>query len=255
MFDNSLAITIGICLIIFIIVILLVIFAPKCQNFFDKSDFPWLDKLSKNEELFLETSVLLNIIESDNLDDASIKKLENIKEKLPYNELKWEKWPNKKDVFGDVSILILKTRDKEIVKECPGSDIKIEQVDKNAKIFSNLLENIYTLNDINQIKSVYFIKLNQNAKFLENKGYADLTNDTLRYIYCFNSYCYDENECGIWVNYDAKKTINGASVIYDASKNHSLYNNTVDTVVYLVIDFKRPDHIPAGYSDLYASRP
>lgn len=232
MFDNSLAITIGISIIIFIIVIFLVIFAPRCQNFFDKSDYLDFDKFSKEDDLFLETSIRLNIIESENLDDETFKKLEDIKENIPYNELTWEKWPDKKYISGSVSILPL-ISNKDIIK-------------KNAEIFSTLLKRI---NEIKDVHSVYFIKLEPDAKFLEHKGYAELTNDTLRYIYCFNSYCYDEKECGIWVNYEAKKTINGNSYIYDASKNHSLYNNTVDTVIYLVIDFKRPDNIPAGYSD------
>ena len=232
MFDN-LAISIGILLIIFIVIIFLVIFAPKCQNFFDKTDFPNLDELSKNEELLLDTSVRLNIVESENLDDETIEKLETIKENIPFNDLKWEKWPDKTIISGDVSILPVIFPNKETTE--------------NKKIFEKLLK--YIDDKKIPVNLLYFIKLEPNSRFLEHKGYAEMTNDTLRYIYCFNSYCYEEKECGIWVNYEAKKTINGNSFIYDASKNHSLYNNIVDVVIYLVIDFKRPDDVPNGYSD------
>jgi Aspartyl/Asparaginyl beta-hydroxylase len=219
----------AIIIIIFVAVIFLVIFAPKSQNFFNKEDFPF-DKLSKNEDLFLDTSIRLNIIESENLDDETLQKLEDIKENVPFNELKWEEWPDKNIISGDVSILPIFS---------PFGANKI-----NSEIFANLLEFVKHI----PVKSIYFIKLEPNSRFVENKGYS-LTNDTLRFIYCFNSYCYDVKECGIWVNYESKKTINGDSYIYDSSKTHSLYNNTTDMVIYLVIDFVRPENIPIGYSD------
>jgi len=76
-----------------------------------------------------------------------------------------------------------------------------------------------------------------------------MTNDYLRYIYCFNCFCLNEDDCGIWVNGEAKKLFKDYYYVFDASKEHSIYNNTIDDIVFLIVDFKRPKNISKGYSD------
>lgn len=241
MFDESFSIYIGIVIIIFIFCIFLVIFAPKSQNFFDKTIYnKKLDELSNSKiytNALLETSVLLNIEESDDMNDnETMEKLKQYKDIKKYT-LKWEKWPDKNTITGDVFILPI---------------FMFSTINKvNSDIFKNLLN---IIKDIPDIQSIYFIKLNANAKFIKHKGISELTNKTLRYIYCFNSYCYNENECGIWINSESKKTSKGDSYIYDSSKEHSLYNSTSDDIIYLIIDFDRPESIPNGYSDYTLSK-
>ncbi len=260
MISQSTAITIGICIIVFIVIIFLIIFSPNRRNFYSIDKFPKLEDFSKKDNLFLETLVRLNIADSENLDDDEFKKIEAIKERITVEEIAWEKWPDQKIISGNIEILPIK--------------LNFKYNKKNQAIFSNLLDYINMINEINDvndaindaindtnkdtnkdtikdsIKNIYFVKLAPNSQFLEHKGYATMTNDTLRFVRCFNSYCYEIKECGIWVDHESKKMIDGDSLIYDASKIHSLHNNTVDDVIYLVIDFKRPNEIPAGYSDV-----
>lgn len=230
MFDESISICIGIVIIIFIICIFLLIFAPKSINFFDQKEFP-IGNINLKDHM-LETSVILKIEEDDNMismEDSE--KIELYKELYKDAEIKWEKYPDAKMIAGDVFILPLFMY--SIIHK------------KNYQSFIKLMQCIKVVPDI---FSIYFIKLNQNAKFIKHTGPIS-NNQTLRYIYCFNSYGYDDNDCGIWVNNEAKRLRKGDSYVYDSSKEHSLYNNTVDDVVFLIIDFKRPDNMPLGYSE------
>jgi hypothetical protein len=229
MFDESLFLSLGLVIIVFIVCIFLVIFAPKPVNFFDISLYnPELDKLVKGE-VVLENSVILDIIDEDIEDVATLEKMNKYK---PDKPLKWLRWPDNSVISGGVYIAPIFLFGK------------LEET--NAGHFSSLL---HLIKDIPDIKALYFIKIDVNSSFIKHKGYKSMTNDTLRYLYCFNSYCYDESESGLWINSECKKLIQGNSVIYDASKEWSLYNKTANDIVYLIIDFKRPESVPIGYSD------
>ena len=228
MFDESL-LSLGLVIIIFIFCIFLVIFAPKPINFFDVDLYtPELDKLIKNEDLVLENSVLLNTIDEDITDAITLEKITQYKN---MSEIVWTQWPDGSIVSGKVYIAPVFI----------GGRFEYSNVNR----FSTLLNMI---KHIPNIKSLYFIKIDVNSSFIKHKGYKS-DNDTLRYIYCFNSYCYDETESGLWIGGEAKKLIQGSSVVYDSSKEWSLYNKTANDIIYLVIDFKRPENIPIGYSD------
>lgn len=236
MFDESIFLSLGLVIIVFIVCIFLVIFAPKPVNFFDVSLYnPELDKLVKNEELVLQNSVLLDIIDEDKEDDKTLEKINHYKLGLSGESnkpLKWIRWPDNSIISGGVYIAPIFMMGKFS--------------ESNMVRFSSLLG---LIGDIPDIKALYFIKIDVNSSFIKHKGYKSMTNNTLRYLYCFNSYCYDETESGLWIGGDAKKLIQGSSIIYDASKEWSLYNKTANDIVYLIIDFKRPDSIPVGYSD------
>ena len=230
MFDESLLLSFGLVIVVFIFCIFLVIFAPTPMNFFDVSLYnSELDKLIKNDDLVLENSIILDIIDEDIEDVITIEKVN--KYKLD-EKLTWTPWPDNGIISGQVYIAPIFI------------DGKFEE--SNIKRFQLLLN---TIKDIPDIKSLYFIKIDVNSSFIKHKGYKSMSNNTLRYLYCFNSYCYDETESGIWIDSDAKKLIQGSSIIYDSGKEHSLYNNTASDIVYLIIDFKRPDSVPIGYSD------
>jgi hypothetical protein len=219
----------AIALLIFLFFVFLVIFAPKSQNFFKKIE-PQLDDLSKNKELMRDTFVRLNIkLNDDNLAEEYADHYKSIITK----KLEWRPWLDEYTT-GTVEYLPI---------------YMFSKIDEqNHSIFNKLFGQISHIDDI---KSVFFLKINTNSSLTKQKGWAELTNNTLRFIYCFNSFCYNEDECGIWVNGEAKKLFKDYNYIYDASKEHSIYNNTFDDVIFLIVDFDRPKEIAMGYSDYY----
>jgi hypothetical protein len=230
MFDESLLLSLGLVIIVFIVCIFLVIFAPKPINFFDVNLYTAeLDKLIKQDDLVLENSVLLDVIDEDITDVTTLEKITRYKN---MGEMTWMLWPDNSVVSGKVYIAPI--------------FIEGKFEESNAGRFSSLLN---AIKDIPDIKSLYFIKIDVNSSFIKHKGYKSMSNDTLRYLYCFNSYCYNETESGLWIGGEAKKLIQGSSIIYDSSKEHSLYNNTANDIMYLIVDFIRPESVPVGYSD------
>ncbi len=218
---------VAIVLLIFLFCVLLVIFAPKSQNFF-KGVEPTLENLVKNKDIVRDTFVRLNIkLSDDNLSEEYEAHYKTVK----INELTWRQWPETQVVNGIVEYLPIYMFSK------------ID--DENYGIFNKLFSEI---SHLDTMQSVFFLKIKSKSGLNKHKGWADLTNKTLRFIYCFNSFCYSEDDCGIWVNGEAKKLFKDYSYIFDASKEHSIYNNTFDDVVFLIIDFDRPQSIPAGYS-------
>ncbi len=217
----------AIAIIIFIFIVFLVIFAPKSQNFFKRID-PVLDGLGKETDLMRETFVKLGIVlNDDNLNDEYKQYYDTVDVK----PLEWLPWLDDK-AEGKVEYLPI---------------YLFSKIDNaNFSIFNKLFSTISKSRDI---RSVFFLKLGVNSRLVKHKGWAELTNDTLRYIYCFNSFCYQEDECGIWVNGEAKKMFKDYHYFFDASKEHSLYNNTFEEVIFLVVDFVRPKEITKGYSD------
>lgn len=228
MFDESLLLSFGLVIIVFIVCIFLVIFAPKPINFFDVNLYNELDKLIRMDYLVLENSLLLDIIDDDIEDINTLEKINHYKN---IEKMTWMPWPDNSIISGKVYTAPV--------------FIEGKFEESNVVRFASLLN---AIKDIPDIKSVYFIKIDVNSSFIKHKGYKS-NNDTLRYLYCFNSYCYDETESGLWINSEAKKLIQGSSIIYDASKEWSLYNNTASDIVYLLVDFKRPESVPVGYSD------
>jgi hypothetical protein len=231
--DESFIHTIAIIIIIFIICIALFIFAPRGRYFFDKDIYkPELDIAIK--DVLLETTAILDIVDDDTIDDKTMQKVNIYRtdDTIKKVSTMWKSYPDKNIISGRVFILPLFMLGK-INK-------------KNAKLFSSLIE---SLRNIQNIQSVYFVKINVNSSFIKHTGYANISNKTLRYIYCFNAYCYDIDESGIWIEADAKKLIKDSSFIYDSSKQHSIYNKTASDVIYLIIDFDRPSDIPDGYSE------
>jgi hypothetical protein len=229
---NTVSIFIAISIIIFLICITLVIFAPKSQNFF--KDIPGLDELSKNADVMQDTFVRLGVEPSEGNISQECEALREKYLKTNPDPLRWLKFPDEQIAEGDLELLPLM--------------LSSEYTDEK-QIFASLAAE---LDKINGIQSVYFIKMKPGGKLKKHTGWAQMSNNTLRYIYCFNSFCYSEDECGIWVNGEAKKLFKGCSYIYDGSKEHSIYNNIFDDVVFLIVDIKRPEGISPGYSEYKA---
>ena len=233
---NGFSVFVAFFIITFIICISLVIFAPRSQNFF-KEVFPDLEKLSERKDIIDETFVNLDIkLNDDNLAAEYEELYKNKKQNA--HEIKWEEFPDKNIISGEVEILPIFMFSK------------INEINKN--IFDKLFN---FAKPMTSIQSIHFIKLKPKAKIKKHTGWADISNNTLRYIYCFNSFCYSDEECGIWVNGESKKLFKDYSYIYDSSKEHSIYNNTFDEIIFLIIDFDRPKNINVGFSEYNLSKP
>lgn len=226
------AIFIGSIVTLFIVVMVLVIFAPKTNNFFDtKTLYPHLYCLSNNKDIINKTFINVGL---DTLNDDMLindyKKYKEFEENRPV--VPWVKWPYEKISEGDIDFLPM-YYDSKLNKDA-------------AKIFNSLYEEIKSNQDIRRI---FFIKMMPNSKLIKHKGLASETNNTLRYIYCFNSFCFYDTDCGIWINGEIKKMSKDNYYIFDASKEHSIYNNTYDPVIFLIIDVDRHKSLPLGTSD------
>lgn len=220
----------AITIISLIIVIILVIFAPKSKNFYNINDtYPQFLKVSVDENVIDNTFIKLNI--NLNEDELSKKYEKYESYNKPKKKLKWLDWPDKSQISGKVQILPLFLFSK----------ISVE----NIEIFSELYSKI---KNIKNIASVYFLKISSNSKIKPHQNWKELSNNTLQYIFCFNSFCFSDKECGIWVNGETKKLYKNNSYIYDSSLEHSIYNNTFDDILFLCIDIERLPHIRKGVS-------
>lgn len=228
--------TVGTILIIFIICICLVIFAPKSHNFYDiDTYYPELNKLKNSigtdNDVIKDTFVKLDInLTGDNM----FKEYNEYKQTLGEVALPaWVEWPDKNIISnkGGVCILPIYLFSK-IYKS-------------NKKLFAPLFKEISKMPGI---KSIFFIKLDPGSKFIKHNNWDELANNSLRYIFCFNSFCYSDKECGIWVNGEIKKLYKDSAYVYDSSIEHSIYNNTFDSICFLIVDIERPD-MPIGISD------
>ena len=218
------------CVILFIFIVALLIFAPKSHNFYKLNDiYPQLYNICSNENVIDNTLIKLNIeLNEDELSSKYKKYKAFFDEK---KELPWMDWPDKKIVDGDVQILPLYLYSKIYID--------------TANIFKELYDQIKL---IENVVSVFFIKLPVGSKILPHNGWKELSNDNLRFIFCFNSFCYDDTQCGIWINGETKKLYQNDFYLYDSSIEHSIYNNTYDDIIFLCIDIERPAEISRGVS-------
>lgn len=226
---------IGVSVIIFIICIFLVIFAPKSKNFFKKNELESSQEnildILEDDKVLTDTLLNLQIPIEEEYDEISNDEVDEMDEVKKLENIKWLEWPDKNIIQGNVEFLPLFMFSK----------INEYNLHKFKKLFDKISE-------IKCVRSIYFVKIPAGSKLNKHTGWKELTNLSLRYIYCFNAYSLDENQSGIWVNGECKKLSRGSTYIFDASKEHSIYNYTSDDAIYLIIDFKRPSDIPDGYS-------
>jgi hypothetical protein len=144
----------------------------------------------------------------------------------------WLKWPDKEHISGNVCIYPL-------------------------YMFSILLNNRKDkcYNTYNQIKKLYgvkscaFIKFDKQSKIIKNQQWKDLSNNTLRVLFILEAgFSLSDEKLGIWINGEIKKIKNNSLIIFDSSKEHSIYNNTNMPVYALLIDIQRPKNISKGIS-------
>lgn len=200
---------VGVCIIIFIICIALLIFAPKSINYYSPDIYPILEYINDNN---------LEIIKED---------LNKIKESKD-----WVLWPDKQYVKGGYKIYpmyIFNVKNSNHIKECNST---------------------YTLiHNTPDIKTLTFLHLSPNSSLNKQTGWCDLSNTTLRCLFILESPAVTKiDKCGIWVNGESKKLIKNNIIIFDSSKEHSIYNETNEHVYILLLDVKRPRKLPDGTS-------
>lgn len=206
---NSTSIFIGVSVIIFIICVLLLIFAPKSINYYPIETYPILKSICENNK---------NIINGD---------FENIE-----NDVDWVPWPDPSYVSGKCSIFPIYIF----------SILSKKRKDKSLKTYK-LIKNMP------DVKTCAFIKIDKKSKLIKQTECKELSNSTLRCLYILKSVSSAPVEtCGIWVNGESKKLISNKIIIFDSSKEHSIYNGTDYPLYALLIDIKRPEKIANGIS-------
>jgi aspartyl/asparaginyl beta-hydroxylase (cupin superfamily) len=210
MFDlNSTSIFIGLIVIVFIICVTLLIFAPKSINYYPIETYPILESIYENNK---------SIINKD-FDDIE-------------NDTDWLDWPDMTYVSGTCKIFpmyIFSTLSKKRKQKCS----------KTYKLIKNMPN----------IKTCAFIKIDKKSKLNKQTECKELANSTLRCLYILKSVSHAPIEtCGIWVNGESKKLISNKIIIFDSSKEHSIYNGTDYPLYALMIDIKRPEKIANGIS-------
>ena len=154
------------------------------------------------------------------------KDLEKIKDK------DWLKWPDKEHIVGNVSTY-------------PLYMFSIPAI-KRKKICYNTYSSI---KKITNVKSCTFIKFDANSKLTKNQQWQELANNTLRVLFILEAgFSTSDEKLGIWVNGEIKKIKDNSVIVYDSSKEHTIYNNTKVPMYLLLIDVARPNDVARGAS-------
>lgn len=206
MFD-SMFLWIGIVVIIFIICVSLLIFAPKSINYYNVDTFPIVKYLHENN---------LQLIK----DGCG-------KAKEDRNWLKWNI-----DIIGKCDLYPLYM-----------FSISPKKRQQTCVDVYNLMKNIP------DVKTCSYVILHPKSKISKNRGWKSLSNNTLRCLIIINAPISTVDKCGIWVNGESKILKPNDLLIFDSSKEHSIYNKTSLNIEYLMIDIKRPEKIVNGTSD------
>lgn len=195
-------------MIVFIVCVTLLIFAPKSTNYFPPNTYPILKYIHENSM------------------DAIVEDLDSIKESDD-----WMIWPDKEYVRGKYEvypIYMFSTLNKK------RKDICINTY--------NLIQN--TPN----VKSCAFLRIDANSSLNKNKGWAERSNKTLCCLFILETSGQKIDRCGIWVNGESKSLSKNKFIIFDGSKEHSIYNKLSRPIYALMLDIERPNKLPDGAS-------
>ena len=152
-----------------------------------------------------------------------------------FNEIKerdeWLEYPDKENIQGKCDIWPLYMFNVT-------SDSRVRDID-------DLYSSISRIPDV---KTCAFITLDGNSTIKKRRQWKYL-NNTLRCMMIIKSPDYLEESCGIWVNGEIKKILTEEIMIFDATKEHSIYNRTSKPLHILAIDIERPKKTGKGSSD------
>lgn len=220
---------IGVIIIVFIICSILFIFAPKSLNYFDASEYPLLNTITYSLPI-IKTD--LSIIREPPPVRKSSKSCENISKKQSGNNPPWLPYPDYKHAAGDLKIYPLCIFDKL-------SNSRMKVCIATHKL----------LQTIPDIVSYSFVKLGAHSQLNKHNQWKDIANNTLQAILVLDApYITSPEQCSIWVNGEVRELKPNKLILYDSSKEHSIYNKTRKDVYILIISIKRPKKIGGGIS-------
>lgn len=123
--------------------------------------------------------------------------------------------------------------------------------EKNTKLFPKTTKQ---LKKVNGLVSAGFSKLGPETTLALHKGWANLSNNVLR---CHLGIIVPENKCKVFVlgnSNDEMIQKEGKWIIFDDSLYHSASNEDKEKDrIILLVDIKRPEFLPKGYSDIQDS--
>jgi len=199
---------IGFLVFIFIVCIGMVIFLPKSTNFYPAETYPNLKYIHEES---------LDIIKED---------MDKIKDSDD-----WVDWPDKENITGEYKIF------------------PIYMFSTFSKSRKKIAYNTYKLiKNIPDVKTCYFTKLGPNSSLDKCTKWKELSNTTLCCLIILEAPYSSVEDCGIWVNGESKKLEKNKLIIYDSSKEHSIYNKTDEDVYMLMLDVGRTDKMVEGAS-------
>lgn len=108
--------------------------------------------------------------------------------------------------------------------------------EENIKLVPSLFN---ALQHIESINTIAVIKLSGESILKIHQEWADLSNNTLRCLLGVLVPCNDVNKCGVMVEGDARKIEDGKILVYDTSRKHSIYNRHKKDCYYVMIDMDR----------------
>ena len=200
--------TLTIFIVIFILIISLVIFAPKSKNFYNcKDTYPRLHVIASEANL------------------KSIRKdIESIDEWINYYGM--DLWCNDASEFKIFPVYMNK-----------------KYISKNADKCPNLLKQVQILPNV---KNIFFGKFKAQSQLNEWREYNKMVNDTLRCVIGLKTKTFGNKRVNIWINGEIKNINTGTTLIMDHSKKNSIFNETKEDAVVLFIDIDRPKNIHKG---------
>jgi aspartyl/asparaginyl beta-hydroxylase (cupin superfamily) len=205
---------VGFVVVVFIISVTLLIFAPRSINFYQHTTYPIIKYIYENN---------IDIIKSD---------LQKIKNFDNLDENQWIKWPDKKLVKNEYLIYPL---------------YMFSIVSKLRKL---VCDNTYKLiKNIPDVKTCTFLKIGANSSIKKHKKWKELANESLSCLFILEAPMASIDDCCIWINGESKKLTKNKMFIFDSSKEHSIVNLTDYPVYGLLLDIGRPKNIPNGVSD------
>jgi aspartyl/asparaginyl beta-hydroxylase (cupin superfamily) len=239
---------------IIILVIFIVIFykTDNSQSDILKSNLQLVEKFSKNELTFnIIKKPNTNIVNFQSFYDISVfPQLQKINYKIIKNEFFDYQQKSNNDWIDWAELDLWKNNKNSSWKIIPLMAFG-NWSPKNKTIFP---ETVKQLEKINGLVSAGFSKLGSNTTLALHKGWGNLSNNVLR---CHLGISVPVNKCSIFVignSYDKMIQKEGKWIIFDDSLYHSASNEDekIDRIV-LILDIKRPEHIPFGISDVKES--
>lgn len=205
----------GIVVVVLIVCIALFIFAPRSINYIHHDHLPAIKHISDN---------YIDVFKHD---------LETITDPCQSPlDFRWLLWPDRENVRGEVMvypIYMFSTLSDDRKNRCYGTYAQIKK-----------LENV---------KSCAFIKFGAKSKIIKSQQWSDLANTTIRALFILDAgFAMTDEQLGIWVNGEIKKISTNKLIMFDSSKEHTIYNETNLPFYALLVDVERPKDVPKGVS-------